>query len=226
MTDTPPPYTGSASPESTSAPAPAPAAAPAGPPQPAHPVQYAPPTATWHSRALLIGVGVAALAGAILTTIGGQGFPYNAPVEQLYAFGLTVDLVAVVITMVVFTIIEFRRRGDAARLALAVNANPSPLAIIAVVMGGIALLAWLIGGGLAELIGLLAGARGRYMTATGALFLAGIPWALAMIFGTWGFRPGGHRVSNILAIVAVAVGVVLIVPTTVAALVYGAGLSD
>jgi hypothetical protein len=64
------------------------------------------------------------------------------------------------------------------------------------------------------------------MNHTGGLFLAGIPWALGMVFGAWGFRPGGDRVTGILALVAVVVGVLLAVPTTAAALVYGAGLSD
>ena len=61
---------------------------------------------------------------------------------------------------------------------------------------------------------------------TGGLFAAGIPWALSLIFGAWGFRPKGNPVTNALAIAAIAIGGLLAVVATVAALVYGAGLSD
>ena len=88
------------------------------------------------------------------------------------------------------------------------------------------MLAWILGGGPTQLIDLAQGLRARYMYHTGGLFVAGIPWALSLIFGAWGFRPKGHTVTNVLAIVAIVVGVLLAVVATVAALVYGAGLSD
>jgi hypothetical protein len=189
-------------------------------------VVYAPRPVTWHSRILLIAVAVIAVVAAVLTTLGGRGFPYNAPIEQLYCFGLTVDLVATAIALVALAVVEFIRRANPELRARPLNTRPSVFAIVAVSLSGLALLAWAVGGGLVELITLLSDVRTRYMNHTGGLFLAGIPWALGMVFGAWGFRPGGHRVTSILALVAVVVGVLLAVPTTAAALVYGAGLSD
>lgn len=222
MSDTPPPYTGSTTPPPPATPAPE----PAGPPQPAFPTQGGPRLLTRHSLPVLIATGAIALVGALLTTIGGQGFPYNAPVEQFFAFGLTLDLVAVGIAMIVFVVVEIRRRDELRRGNAVVNPYRSVMAILAVIFSGIALLAWTIGGGLVELAELAAGQRTRYMEATGALFFAGGLWTLGMIFGAWGFRPGANRTSNILALVALGAGLLLIVPTTIAAIVYGLGLSD
>jgi hypothetical protein len=97
---------------------------------------------------------------------------------------------------------------------------------IAIVMAGLTLLAWVVGDGPTQIIDLAQGLRARYMYHTGGLFAAGIPWALSLIFGAWGFRPKAHLVTNVLALVAVAIGLLLAVVAVVAALVYGAGLSD
>lgn len=200
---------------------------PAGPPQPAFPAVYAPRPVTWHSRALLIGLAAFSLVAAVLMIVGGQGFPSNAPVEQIYCFLLTVDLFAAAIALAVLTVIEFVRRANPARRALPVNASPSVFAIVAISFSALALAAWVVGGGLEQAIDLAAGGRTRYMYHTGGIAVAGIPWVLGMVFGAWGFRPGGgHRVTNLLALVAVGIGVFLAVMGTIAALVYGAGLSD
>jgi hypothetical protein len=181
---------------------------------------------TWHSRVLLIAVAALAVAAAVLTTVGGQGFPYNAPIEQLYCFGLTFDLVGTAIALGALTVVEFMRRANTARRDIAVNTRPSVFAIIALALSVFALVAWTIGGGLFELIDLIEGVRTRYMNHTFGLFIAGIPWGLGMVFGAWGFRPGGHRTTNVLALVAILLGLLLAAATTAAALVYGAGLSD
>jgi len=180
----------------------------------------------WHSRAVLIGVGALATLAAIGTAIGAFGFPNNAPIESFYAFGVVVDMIAVVIALIILTITEFRRRADPVRLGLPVNPRPSVFAIIAIAMAGLTLLAWVVGGGPTQLIDLAQGLRARYMYNTGGLFAAGIPWALSLIFGAWGFRPKGHTVTNVLAIAAITIGGLLAVVAVVAALVYGAGLSD
>jgi hypothetical protein len=123
-------------------------------------------------------------------------------------------------------IVENRRRADPRLRDLPVNAAASVFAIIAILMAGLTLLAWVVGGGASQLVDLAQGFRGRYMYHTGGLVFAGIPWALSLIFGAWGFRPGSHKVTNGLAIASVAVGGVLAVIATAAALIYGAGLSD
>jgi hypothetical protein len=202
---------------------PTPAATPAPAPQLAPAVYY---VTIWHSRAVLVGVAALAALSAIGTVIGASGFPGAAPVEQIYAFGVIVDMVAVAIATSVLIVVEVRRRADPNRLGLPVNPRPSVFAIIAVGMAVLTLMFWIGGGGPTQLIDLAQGLRARYMYHTGGLFAAGIPWALSLIFGAWGFRPKGNRVTNALAIAAIAIGGLLAVVATVAALVYGAGLSD
>ena len=180
----------------------------------------------WHSIPVLIGVGAVALLAAIATGVGGASFPVNAPVEQIYAIGMIVDMVAVAIVMTIFTIVEFRRRADPLRQALAPDTRRSVLAIVALILAGVTVLAWVNGGGAGQLIDLAQGVRGRYMYHTGGIFIAGIPWVLSLVFGAWGFRSRGNRITNILALIAVGVGVVLAVIAAAAALIYGAGLSD
>jgi hypothetical protein len=180
----------------------------------------------WHSGAVLIGVGALGLLTAILTGVGVSGFPSNAPVEQVFAFGVIIDMVAVAIALTVMIVVELRRRADPNRLGLPVNPRPSVFAIIAIVMAGLTVLAWIGGGGPTQLIDLAQGLRARYMYHTGGLFAAGIPWALSLIFGAWGFRPRGNTLTNGLAIAAIAIGGLLAVVAIVAALVYEAGLSD
>jgi hypothetical protein len=198
-------------------------ATPAPAPQLAPVVYY---VTIWHSRAVLIGVAALAAFAAIGTVVGASGFPGAAPVEQIYAFGVIVDMVAVAIAVSVLIVVEVRRRGDPNRLGLPVNPRPSVFAIVAVGMAVLTLMFWIGGGGPTQLIDLAQGLRARYMYHTGGLFAAGIPWALSLIFGAWGFRPNGNRVTNALAIAAIAIGALLAVVATVAALVYGAGLSD
>jgi hypothetical protein len=196
------------------------------PPYTAAPTRVVPTVAIWHSRAFLIGVGALAVLAGVATAIGGVNFPNNAPVESLYAFGVVVDMIAVVVTIVILTIVEFRRRADPVRQALPVNTRPSVFAIVAIGMAVLTLLAWVVGDGPAQVIDLAQGLRARYMYHTGGLFVAGIPWVLSLVFGAWGFRPKANAVTNGLAIAAVAIGGLLAVVAAVAALVYGTGLSD
>ncbi len=175
------------------APVPPVATVPAPAPVPAMPATAAVVSyvTIWHSRALLIGVAAFAALAGIGTSIGAFGFPDNAPVESIYAFGIVVDMLAVVIALAILTITEYRRRTDPVRLGLPVNPRPSVFAILAVALAGLTLLAWVVGEGPTQLIDLAAGLRARYMYHTGGLFAAGIPWALSLIFGAWGFRPKG-----------------------------------
>ncbi|CAN5537267.1 hypothetical protein BH09ACT4_BH09ACT4_25790 [soil metagenome] len=199
---------------------------PSTPPQPAFPTVYAPTPVTWHSRVVLLSVAGLAVVAAILTAVGSTGFPGAAPVEQLYCYGLIVDLVAVAVVVGVLAIIEFIRRADRPRYERPFNRRLSVFAILALFLSAIALFAWCAAGGAEQFGYLLGGLRTRYMTATGSLFAAGIPWALGAIFGVWGFRPRANRATNVLAIVAMIIWLALAVFSTIAALVYGAGLSD
>ena len=203
MSEPPPPYTGRS--------------ATAEPPT----TQYAGYVTIWHSRALLIGVGALALLAAIAAN-----FPSSAPVEDFYAFGVIVDMVAVAIAMAVMTVVEYLRRRDPIRLQLPVNRRPSVFAIVAVVMGLLTVVVWSVGGGPQQLIDMAQGLRARYMLSTGGLVFAGIPWVLSLVFGAWGFRPRANWLTNVFAIAGVAIGGVLAIVAIIAALVYGAGLSD
>jgi hypothetical protein len=212
---TPSPYTG----RSDAVPAaPAPAAPPAAP--------ATPRLAVRHSRILMLTVAIGAAVAAIVTYIGSTGFPSAAPVEGLYAFGLIVDLVSIAIIVGVLTLIDHVQRGTSRAPGLPLDTRLSVFAIVAVVLSAIAVACWAIGGGAEQLLNLLTGTRGRYMYHTGGLVLAGIPWVLGLVFGTLGFRPGGNRLTNILALVAVGLGGVLAIVTTIASVVYGLGLSD
>jgi hypothetical protein len=214
--------------EATPSPAAVPAAVAVAPVAVAPVVPGPPPVyaVAWHSRALLIGVAGAALLMLILTIVGSANFPSNAPVEQIQAFGMIVDLIAVIAVVGALLIVEFVRRGNAARATLPVNVRPSMFAIIALVLSAIALVAFLTTGAGEQIGYLIQGIRGRYMYWTGGLFVVGIPWALGGIFGAWGFRPRANTATNILAAIAIAIWLLLAALSTTAAIIYGLDLSD
>ncbi|HEV7741537.1 MAG TPA: hypothetical protein VGO65_03890 [Pseudolysinimonas sp.] len=183
-----------------------------------------PPLAVRHSRALLIAVAAIAVVCAILTVVGGIMFA-GGPAEEIYRFGLVADLIAMAVTLAILTIAETAQRQTTRRPDAPLNTRFSVFAIIAIVMSAIAVVLWWTSG--AEQFGyLLTGVRGRYMYHTGGLFLAGIPWTLGIVFGAWGYRPRAHRVTNVLALVAILAGLFLAVVTTIASVVYGLGYSD
>lgn len=193
---------------------------------PVVPGAVAPPTVVWRSRAALIATGGLALLTGVLTVIGGLNFPSGAAIEGIYCFGLIVDLAAVAIAVGVITAVEFTRRGIPGRAEVPVNTRLSVFAIVAIALSAVAAFAWAGSGALEQLGYLVGGIRPRYMYATGGLFIGGVPWALGAIFGVLGFRPGGNRVTNVLALVALAIWAVLALITTVHAVVYGLDLSD
>ena len=68
--------------------------------------------------------------------------------------------------------------------------------------------------------------RGRYMYASGGLFIAGAPWVLAVIFGAHAYRRRGTTSNNVLALVGFAVPALLAVYAIVSSVIYGMGLTD
>lgn len=219
-------------PEPTPTPAPMPTPqpfVPAGAAPGGYPLQ-APPsgpvTVVWHSRALLIGVIAFAGISALAIAIAAQGFPSNAPVEQIYAFGLIVDLIAVAIAVGSLLAVEVGRRRVPARWAAPVDRRFSVFAAVGAACALIAILAWAVFGGGEQLVFLLTAQNTRYMYHTGSLFLVGAAWVLGFVFGAWGVRSKGHPVSNALGIGALAVAVFLTAIAITATVVYGLGLSD
>ncbi len=218
MTDAPPPPPGDPIPPSDQIFIPA-GTQPAATPPESHlpPYGSAPVGAATRSPVLLLVVGVAAIVALVANSIGLVGFPGNAPVEMLYALGIGVDLIAIAVTCGIGFALS--RRGYPLR-------SQTPVAIVAVLLAGVALLAWIWFGGVGSIVELIPPDRGRYMYASGGLFYAGAPWVLAVIFGAHAFRRGGAARNNVLALVALAVPAVLVTYAVVSSVIYGLGLTD
>jgi hypothetical protein len=165
---------------------------------------------------LLAGAGILCqLFGAGL--LGLPGFPYNAPIESLMNFGITLVLVGAAIALMIAAIRASRPR----RVPF-----PRPVSILAIVGAALVLVAVLAFlGTLPAWISVLAGERGRYDGLSGGLFLAGLPWMVGTVFATIATRSPG-TVSRAIAWAAVAAGVLLTVPVVAAAALYSAGITD
>lgn len=205
-----------------SIPPPPPPASPSEPTPPVQPIlipagSSVPVGSPTRSFPLLIAVAAVAFVLLVANSVGLAGFPGNAPVEMLYALGINVDLFAIAVACVTGAVIS--RRGYPLKAK-------SALAITAVVMAGVTLAAWIVSGGIGSIVELIPPDRGRYMYAAGGLFIGGVPFSLAAIFGAWGFRRGGDRTNNLLAVIALAVVGVLAVYAIVSSVIYGQGLTD
>ena len=176
-----------------------------------------PTGAATRSPALLLGVAIAAVVALIVNSIGVAGFPTNAPVEVIYALGIGVDLIAVAVVCGIGFMMS--RRGYPLR-------SQTPTAIVAVILTAAAFVAWVWFGGIGSIVELIPPDRGRYMFASGGLFYAGVPWALAAIFGAHAFRRGGTVSNNVLAIVALSVTGLMVAYAVASSVIYGMGLTD
>jgi len=170
---------------------------------------------------LALGVGAVLLVAAIVNVVAGTGFPGNAPVEQVYSFGITVDLLVAGIILLVRGIRHRRRPRAAARAT-----RPGILAIIAAVLAVVAVLGTLLLGGLDYLGQALSGERLRYMYASAGAFYLGAAWCLAFIFGVVGYRRGGGMLNAVLAIGALALAFLVLAAVLTAVVIYGLALSD
>lgn len=186
-----------------------PAGAPAHSPAP-------PAGAPTRSPALLLAVCITAILGLIANTIGWVGFPPDAPLERIYAFGINVDLI--VVALVCGFGAYLSRRGYPLRAS-------TPVTTFAVACAAASVVVWLLAGGLGSIIGLAVG-NGRYIYASGGLFYGGALWVLALAFGSHGYRRRGSRRNNVLAIVALAVPGVLVLFAIVSSVLFGLGLTN
>ena len=114
-------------------------------------------------------------------------FPTNAPVEQVYAFGISVDLIGIAVVSVVGALLS--RRGYPLR-------TRSVVVILALIFAGIVTVFWAVTGGVWSIVQLAQGS-GRYMDAVGGLFFFGALWVLAVIFASHGYRRGGEPRNNL-----------------------------
>ena len=167
---------------------------------------------------LLIG----ALAGLLLVSAIGNfalsfGFPSNAPVEWILNAGTSLTLLMAAVTLGILAFVIARTN------------NPKPLvgrdafAVTGAILTGVAFLMWLLLGGGAFVVHAVAGGL-RYMYDVNGIFWAGFPWVLGMIFGALGYRHGAGS-KNLLAYLAVGVGLLLIVPTIASGVIYALDLS-
>ncbi|HWH97922.1 MAG TPA: hypothetical protein VNS80_06105 [Pseudolysinimonas sp.] len=169
------------------------------------------------SPVLLLGVAVAAAAGFIVNVAGLVGFPYNAPVEQIYALGISIDLITIVIVSGLGAL--FSRRGYPLR-------PQTVLTVLALAFAVGAALLWMVAGGIASLIQLFTPEGGRYMYASAGLFFGGAIWVLAVIFGSHGYRRGGAPRNNAMAIAALVIAGALAAYAIASSLIYGLGFTN
>jgi hypothetical protein len=161
------------------------------------------------------------LVAAIVNIVATTGFPWNAPVEVLWSFGITVDLIGGFVALLVVTIIRARRRYERVPAP-----GVRPRAIAAASLAGATAVAWLLLGGIGFLGKLAAGERLRYYLDVNGAFFAGIPWMLGIVFGVISIRRGRPVLHNALAIAAVVVGALVLVASLFSSIAYGRGLTD
>lgn len=166
------------------------------------------------------GLAVFLVIAAVVNQFWGFQFPGNAPVEQIYVFGITVDLFGAAVVLGIFAILAAARRSVPVK-----PQSISPMSIAAIILSGLVFLIWLVSCFIPVLVTTANGARYQYMAAVGAIFLLGIPWVLGMVFGTLSLRSGG-RLTPILGTVATVLGVALAVAAVTFAVIYGLGLSN
>lgn len=196
---------------------PPPSEAPSPPAETLTPIVL-PAGAATRSPVLLLGVAIAAAAAFIVNIAGLVGFPNNAPVEMIYALGISIDLIAIVVVSLVGAFVS--RRGYPLRPQTAIS-------VVALAFAVGALLLWIVAGGIASVILLLTtDGGGRYMYATAGLFFGGAIWVLAVIFGSHAYRRGGTPRNNAMAIGALAIAAVLVVYAVASSLIYGIGLTN
>lgn len=173
------------------------------------------PPATRRNPWLLGGVAGFAVIATVLNYVGLSGFPYNAPVEGFYALGICVDLIAIAIACGIGAGMAARRRF---------RPGSRVIAILAFAFAAVALAVWAIAGGVSSIVQLLT-ERGRYMDATGGLFLTGALWSLSAIFAAFTVRRD-DRAGRGFAIGALAIVGVLVAYAVVSSVIYGMALTD
>jgi hypothetical protein len=175
-----------------------------------------PEGAATRSPGLLWSVAVTAVVLMLANVAGLFQFPTNAPVEQIYALGISIDLIAIAVVSVVGALVS--RRGYPLR-------PRSVVVIVALIFAGIVTVFWAVAGGVWSIVQLAQGS-GRYMDATGGLFFFGALWVLAVIFASHGFRRGGEARNNLFAILVLAVVGALVAFAVFSSVIYGIGLTN
>jgi hypothetical protein len=172
--------------------------------------------AAMRSPGLLWSVAVTAVVLMLTNVAGLFQFPTNAPVEQVYAFGISVDLFVIAAVSVIGALLS--RRGYPLR-------QRTVIVVIALIFAGVVTVFWAIAGGVWSIIQLAQGS-GRYMDATGGLFFFGALWVLAVIFASHGFRRAGDARNNLFSILTLGVVGALVAFAVFSSVIYGMGLTN
>lgn len=187
------------------------------------------PATTDNTSVLLAAsIVVVAFVATVVNVIAGLNFPQNAPVEQAFCFGITVDLIAVAMTFAIRFLVIFRRP----RALAPAWTTPGVLAILGAIFAVIAFIGWFPLGGayfLEKITGLAGSGPSsglRYYLDVAGFFFMGIPWVLGIVFGAIGYRKGRGVVNAVLSFGAVGLGALLLIPTLYSAVMYGLGLSS
>lgn len=195
----------------------APPPVPVPPFPPPRPTQPADRSTAWITGAVAVLLLAAAIANIVATT----GFPSNAPVEWFWSAGITLDLLGGALALAVVTIIRAVRQTEPVPAP-----GVRPLAIVAAALALVAFVGWFPLGGAEFLSKLAGGFRLRYYLDVNGAVLGGIPWMLGIVFGAIAFRRGRPLLHNLLAIGAVALGLLIVAACLFSSIAYGLGLTD
>ncbi|MET0303955.1 MAG: hypothetical protein ABW040_07870 [Microbacteriaceae bacterium] len=190
------------------------------------------------NRPLWIPASVAGLALVLAITNSALtvGFTGASPVELIYSFGISLDLVAVAVILGATTVLRYRRRSlttvpEATPVILRDGVpEPSPLsrlgqipATIGALLSAVAITAWTLLSGIPMFAALAFDEPLRYMNAVAAAFFFGIPWVLGLVFSTIALRADAPPRQRLFAGIGLALGLLLAVPIITAAALYSAG---
>lgn len=178
------------------------------------------PRTTELSIPLAWAVVIVAFFAAVVNGLSTALFPPNAPVEWIFAAGITIDLLVIALVLIIRALAHSKRLPAAPR-----PPKPSRTAIVGAVLGFIGLLV-VVYSGIAYFGDMLAGERPRYMTATGGVFFFAAPWVLGVIFGVAAYRRGGGKLNAALSIGSIACGMIVVLLALTAAILYGMGATD
>ena len=186
------------------------------------PVTPTVPECSGQNVALVRTVAIGLLGAGLINFAGLLGFPQNAPVERLVAFGISASLIVGAVALFLHSfVIAARPPGLSAR-----GEKLDALTILAIIFSAMAGYGALSIGGAEQLWLLVQGERLRYLHETGGVFFFGVVWVLGIAFGTVSFRRGGGRLNTGLASAAIVLGCLVLIPTVTASIIYGLGLSD
>ena len=174
--------------------------------------------ASGRHAALRAAVAVLLLVAAVMCARYSTGFPEAAPVEDILAQGLVLDMGLAGLTLLVCA--AYAGTAESRRIGAG---SISGLAVASAIIIGVALFGF--ASTVPNWLSVIGGTRGRYDGLTLGLFMVGIPWATGVVLATNSLRKPG-RVSRMIGGAAAAIGVLLAVPAIAATALYGAGITD